>query len=114
MAVGKTERLPTDSGRINIAIDGYRGIYPEHCRKAPPSTPRTLRTIPLHTRPLPRVMIESRMLNERAQILLKTLMERYISDGQPFGSRVLQQYSGLDVSSATIRNTMADFKISDW
>lgn len=50
------------------------------------------------------------MLNERAQILLKTLMERYISDGQPVGSRALQQYSGLDVSSATIRNTMADLE----
>jgi heat-inducible transcriptional repressor len=50
------------------------------------------------------------MLNERAQILLKTLMERYISDGQPVGSRVLQQYSGLDISSATIRNTMADLE----
>ena len=50
------------------------------------------------------------MLNERAQILLKTLMERYISDGQPVGSRVLQQYSGLEVSSATIRNVMADLE----
>lgn len=50
------------------------------------------------------------MLNERAQILLKTLMERYLSDGQPVGSRALQQYSGLDVSSATIRNTMADLE----
>lgn len=50
------------------------------------------------------------MLNERAQTLLKTLMERYISDGQPVGSRVLQQYSGLDVSSATIRNVMADLE----
>ncbi len=50
------------------------------------------------------------MLNERAQILLKTLMERYISDGQPVGSRALQQYSGLDVSSATIRNVMADLE----
>ncbi len=50
------------------------------------------------------------MLNERAQILLKTLVERYISDGQPVGSRTLQQYSGLDVSSATIRNVMADLE----
>ena len=48
------------------------------------------------------------MLNDRAQILLKTLVERYISDGQPVGSRALQQFSGLDVSSATIRNVMAD------
>ncbi|BBI98821.1 heat-inducible transcription repressor HrcA [Ferrigenium kumadai] len=50
------------------------------------------------------------MLNERAQILLKTLVERYISDGQPVGSRTLQQYSGLEVSSATIRNVMSDLE----
>ena len=50
------------------------------------------------------------MLNDRAQVLLKTLVERYISDGQPVGSRSLQQYSGLDVSSATIRNVMADLE----
>jgi heat-inducible transcriptional repressor len=50
------------------------------------------------------------MLNERAQILLKTLVERYISDGQPVGSRALLQYAGLDVSSATIRNVMADLE----
>ncbi|MBK9162043.1 MAG: heat-inducible transcriptional repressor HrcA [Nitrosomonadales bacterium] len=50
------------------------------------------------------------MLNERAQILLKTLVERYISDGHPVGSRALQQYSGLEVSSATIRNVMADLE----
>lgn len=50
------------------------------------------------------------MLNERAQILLKTLIERHISDGQPVGSRALQQYSGLDVSSATVRNVMADLE----
>ena len=48
------------------------------------------------------------MLNE--QILLKTLVERYISDGQPVGSRALQQYSGLDVSSATIRNVMSELE----
>lgn len=50
------------------------------------------------------------MLNDRAQILLKTLVERYISDGQPVGSRALQQYSGLEVSPATIRNVMADLE----
>jgi len=50
------------------------------------------------------------MLNERAQILLKTLVERYISDGQPVGSRALQQFSGLEVSPATIRNVMADLE----
>ena len=50
------------------------------------------------------------MLNDRAQILLRTLVERYISDGQPVGSRALQQFSGLDVSSATIRNVMAELE----
>src|SRR4030066_6320 len=50
------------------------------------------------------------MLNERAQILLKTLVERYISDGQPVGSRALQQFSGLEVSPATSRNVMADLE----
>ena len=50
------------------------------------------------------------MLNDRAQILLKTLVDRYISDGQPVGSRALLQFSGLEVSSATIRNVMADLE----
>ena len=50
------------------------------------------------------------MLNDRAQVLLKTLVERYISDGQPVGSRALQQFSGLEVSPATIRNVMADLE----
>jgi heat-inducible transcriptional repressor len=50
------------------------------------------------------------MLNSRAQLLLKTLVERYISDGLPVGSRALQQYSGLDLSPATIRNVMAELE----
>ncbi|UJP04816.1 MAG: heat-inducible transcriptional repressor HrcA [Nitrosomonas sp.] len=50
------------------------------------------------------------MLNERAQILLKTLIERYIHEGQPVGSRMLSKYSGLDLSPATIRNVMADLE----
>ena len=50
------------------------------------------------------------MLDRRAQILLKTLVERYISDGEPVGSRSLSKYSGLDLSPATIRNIMADLE----
>ena len=50
------------------------------------------------------------MLNDRAQILLKTLVERYISEGQPVGSRALLQYSGLEVSPATIRNVMSELE----
>src|SRR3954466_12656706 len=49
----------------------------------------------------------NRMLDKRAQILLKTLIERYIAEGQPVGSRTLSKYSGLDLSPATIRNVMA-------
>src|SRR6185295_16657933 len=49
-------------------------------------------------------------LNERAQILLKTLIERYIVEGQPMGSRALSKYSGLDLSPASIRNVMADLE----
>ncbi|MBI2296711.1 MAG: heat-inducible transcriptional repressor HrcA [Betaproteobacteria bacterium] len=49
-------------------------------------------------------------LNERAQILLKTLVERYIVEGQPVGSRALSRYSGLDLSPASIRNVMADLE----
>ncbi len=50
------------------------------------------------------------MLDRRAQILLKTLIERYIADGQPVGSRTLSKYSGLDLSPATIRNVMSDLE----
>jgi heat-inducible transcriptional repressor len=47
-------------------------------------------------------------LSERAQHLLKVLIESYIRDGQPVGSRALSRDSGLNLSSATIRNVMAD------
>ena len=48
--------------------------------------------------------------SERAQILLKMLVERYISDGQPVGSRALAKVSGLDLSPASIRNIMSDLE----
>ncbi len=50
------------------------------------------------------------MLDPRAQHLLKSLIERYIADGQPVGSRVLSRQSGLELSPATIRNVMADLE----
>jgi heat-inducible transcriptional repressor len=49
-------------------------------------------------------------LTERAQLLLKTLVERYIIDGQPVGSRTLSRDSSLELSPATIRNVMADLE----
>jgi len=48
--------------------------------------------------------------SERAQILLKMLVERYIAEGQPVGSRALARYSGLELSPASIRNIMADLE----
>jgi heat-inducible transcriptional repressor len=48
--------------------------------------------------------------NERAQYLLKVLIQRFIRDGQPVGSRTLSRDSGLDLSPATIRNVMADLE----
>ncbi len=50
------------------------------------------------------------MLDRRAQILLKTLVERYIAEGQPIGSRTLSRHAGLDLSPATIRNVMSDLE----
>jgi heat-inducible transcriptional repressor len=50
------------------------------------------------------------MLSERAQNLLKILVERYIAEGQPVGSRALSRFSSLELSPATIRNVMADLE----
>jgi len=49
-------------------------------------------------------------LSERAQRLLKALIENYIRDGQPVGSRTLSRDGGFGLSSATIRNVMADLE----
>jgi heat-inducible transcriptional repressor len=50
------------------------------------------------------------MLDPRARHLLKTLVERYIAEGEPVGSRALSRVSGLELSPATIRNVMADLE----
>lgn len=50
------------------------------------------------------------MLDERAKRLLKALVERYIDDGQPVGSRTLAKAAGLELSPATIRNVMSDLE----
>lgn len=50
------------------------------------------------------------MLDDRSRMLLKALVERYIADGQPVGSRTLSRASGLELSPATIRNVMADLE----
>ena len=50
------------------------------------------------------------MLDDRAKLLMKALVERYITDGQPVGSRTLSRASGLELSPATIRNVMSDLE----
>lgn len=50
------------------------------------------------------------MIDDRARSILKTLVERYIAEGNPVGSRALSKWSSLDLSSASIRNVMADLE----
>ncbi|HEY3699398.1 MAG TPA: heat-inducible transcriptional repressor HrcA [Spongiibacteraceae bacterium] len=50
------------------------------------------------------------LITERGQLLLKALIERYIREGQPIGSKALLESSGLPISSATVRNIMADLE----
>ena len=60
--------------------------------------------------PVNRVPPELHGLSERGQALLRVLIEQYIEDGQPVGSRTLARASGLNVSAATVRNVMADLE----
>ena len=55
-------------------------------------------------------MSKNQDLNERSLYLLKTLVERYIQDGQPVGSRALSKDPQLKLSPASIRNVMADLE----
>lgn len=49
-------------------------------------------------------------INERALAILKTIIERYIRDGQPVGSKILAEESSIALSPATIRNIMSDLE----
>jgi len=53
---------------------------------------------------------EPERLDPRARQLLRTLIGRYIRDGEPVGSQTLARHAGLDVSPATIRNILADLE----
>jgi heat-inducible transcriptional repressor len=55
-------------------------------------------------------MLDTDLLNTRSQRLLKLLVDHYIRDGQPVGSRTLSRDPTLDLSPATIRNIMADLE----
>ena len=60
--------------------------------------------------PIVLTMTDELHINERAQRLLKSLVEAYIRGGQPVGSKALLEESGLQVSSATVRNVMAELE----
>ncbi len=49
-------------------------------------------------------------ISERVLRFLKLLVELYLQDGQPIGSRTLAKNSGLNLSPATIRNVLADLE----
>ncbi len=53
---------------------------------------------------------DTSQLSERSLYLFKSLVEHFILDGQPVGSRTLARDSSLDLSPATIRNVMADLE----
>ena len=55
-------------------------------------------------------MANQQQLSDRARHLLRALIEKYISDGQPVGSRTLSRAAGLELSPATVRNVMADLE----
>ncbi|MFC7300159.1 heat-inducible transcriptional repressor HrcA [Cognatiluteimonas weifangensis] len=57
-----------------------------------------------------RVFADDNTLDPRARQLLRTLIARYIRDGEPVGSQTLARHAGLDVSPATIRNILADLE----
>ena len=50
------------------------------------------------------------LLDTRAAELLRLLIDRYVRDGLPVGSRTLSRAARLDLSPATIRNVMADLE----
>ncbi|MBP6295156.1 MAG: heat-inducible transcriptional repressor HrcA [Hydromonas sp.] len=49
-------------------------------------------------------------LDDRASTLLTTLVHQYIAQGTPVGSQALMANSGLSISSATVRNVMAELE----
>jgi heat-inducible transcriptional repressor len=57
-----------------------------------------------------RLHSDDTVLDPRARHLLRSLIGRYIRDGEPVGSQTLARHAGLDVSAATIRNILADLE----
>ena len=54
-------------------------------------------------------MINYEELSERKLKILHAVIQNYLETGEPVGSRTISKYTDLNLSSATIRNEMADF-----
>ena len=112
------QRLANFAG-LKAADEAYGGEFSRHARIIPylgvnpsPATEENEGLVYLSSRNPSRggFLYNSAMLDKRAQTLLKTLIERYIVEGQPVGSRTLSRHSGLELSPATIRNVMSDLE----
>ena len=49
-------------------------------------------------------------LDERKMKILQAIIRNYLETGEPVGSRTISKYTDLNLSSATIRNEMADLE----
>ena len=50
-------------------------------------------------------------VTEREHNILRMLVDYYINDGQPVGSRTLSKLPGVDISAASVRNVMGDLSL---
>jgi heat-inducible transcriptional repressor len=73
--------------------------------------PTTARSAAVFRRPVRVIMKQTTPdISERAQHMLRVLIDRFIREGQPVGSRTLAREAGLELSPATIRNVMSDLE----
>jgi heat-inducible transcriptional repressor len=96
---------------IDHIAAAQRVVFTDQCGMFEPAFHAELHHSTFRRRPLKTAATYNEIaMDERARTLLKTLVERYIADGQPVGSRTLSKAAGLDLSPATIRNVMADLE----
>lgn len=55
-------------------------------------------------------MVGAQLLDERKMKILQAIIHNYLETGEPVGSRTISKYTDLNLSSATIRNEMADLE----
>src|SRR6476469_5006998 len=102
------------SGRpsVSVVAPRQRGAAPSAPVRIGRSAGSVLAPIPVraYIQGMSRSFADERPLDPRARHLLRTLIGRYIREGEPVGSQTLSRHAGLDVSPATIRNILADLE----